>query len=194
MQSGVTSSTGWPSWVGRNPALWCPEREVWKNAPTRAAVESCNSAAPNVYFSSPDPMLFISCQRLSKSQFHSIFTGPIVPGLPASSPLSVFIVVGPSLSRWYGRLCRLIDQGAATVFQGRVRHRRSTATPCRDMPPSTTTVTSRSRESSEKRVRRARQPPTLVVSGAGWPIDRWLVPYAGSGSAPRLPGRIRAHA
>ena len=31
--SGVTSSTGWPSWVGRNPALWCPEREVGKAPP-----------------------------------------------------------------------------------------------------------------------------------------------------------------
>ena len=33
MRSGVTSSTGWPSWVGRNPALWCPEREVGKAPP-----------------------------------------------------------------------------------------------------------------------------------------------------------------
>ena len=33
MRSGVTSSTGWPSWVGRNPALWCPEREVGKTPP-----------------------------------------------------------------------------------------------------------------------------------------------------------------
>ena len=31
--AGVTSSTGWPSWVGRNPALWCPEREVGKAPP-----------------------------------------------------------------------------------------------------------------------------------------------------------------
>ena len=29
----------------RRSALWCPEREVGKNAPTRAAVESCNSAS-----------------------------------------------------------------------------------------------------------------------------------------------------
>ena len=33
LRSGVTSSTGWPSWVGRNPALWCPEREVGKAPP-----------------------------------------------------------------------------------------------------------------------------------------------------------------
>ena len=33
LRSGVTSSTGWPSWVGRNPALWCPEREVGKTPP-----------------------------------------------------------------------------------------------------------------------------------------------------------------
>ena len=33
MRSGVTSSTGWPSWVGRNPALWCPERDVGKAPP-----------------------------------------------------------------------------------------------------------------------------------------------------------------
>ena len=33
MRSGVTSSTGWLSWVGRNPALWCPEREVGKTPP-----------------------------------------------------------------------------------------------------------------------------------------------------------------
>ena len=43
-------------------------------------------------------MLFIACQRLSKSQFHSIFTGPLIPGLPVSSPLSVSIVVAPWLS------------------------------------------------------------------------------------------------
>ena len=33
LRSGVTSSTGWPSWVVRNPALWCPEREVGKAPP-----------------------------------------------------------------------------------------------------------------------------------------------------------------
>ena len=33
-----------------------------------------------------------------------------------------------------------------------------------------------------------------LEAGAGWPAGRWLVPYAGRGSAPRLPGRIKAHA
>ena len=47
MRSGVTSSTGWPSWVGRNPALWCPEREVGKAPPL--APQLNHATAPHAF-------------------------------------------------------------------------------------------------------------------------------------------------
>ena len=54
--------------------------------------------------------------------FHSIFTGPIVPGLPASSPLSVFIVVGPSLSGGMHAFAVSLTKGRNCVHSSRDRH------------------------------------------------------------------------
>ena len=63
LRSGVTSSTGWPSWVGRNPALWCPEREVGKTPPLapqlnhatapRSCIDSSTLSAMDGWLSAP---------------------------------------------------------------------------------------------------------------------------------------------
>ena len=74
-------------------------------------------------------------QRLSKSQFHSILTGPIVPGWPVSSSLSVSIVIRPCLPNLTHAPPA---HRAQNCVPGRVRRRRSTRRPvvtCRLPPP-----------------------------------------------------------
>ena len=74
MRSGVTSSTGWPSWVGRNPALWCPEREVGKAPPLAPQLNHATA-----------PRRASNCVSHSSERTRTRLHGPLVFGSPTIS-------------------------------------------------------------------------------------------------------------
>ena len=157
MRSGVTSSTGWPSWVGRNPALWCPEREVGKAPPlapqlnhaTAPQIEGPGSSLRTTHddqdmafpaevelaAGAETEKLMRTVETCATSGNSSPASSPLRSPHPTSSPnntrfLSPFVVSGSGSASSPGRRTKGLKQDRRSAT-GYTRFRRC---PCRRTP------------------------------------------------------------